>query len=160
MSDKALAASHNIPLRARSQQLEIPVVPASLHGAWIDHPFDAGDYVGEGTTTWTVAEADVLLNRYKLLDANTLLWQFHVEMSTVAGTPTAELQITLPGAFSAAAGVPSVSAGIAEDDGTNALARLEVDGGASIMRVSQGDGTAWAAATDTTKVAGQIIIEL
>lgn len=73
------------------------IVPSGSGGAfWVDVPFNAADFVGGGTMTWTVQAADVEANRYMMLAPNLMLWALHVNTTDIGGTPTNLLTIAIP----------------------------------------------------------------
>jgi hypothetical protein len=64
--------------------------------AWKDTPFNAADFTGSGSMTWTVSSGNVITNQYKI-DATTMSLNLVIISTTVGGTPDQALQFTLPG---------------------------------------------------------------
>ena len=128
-------------------------------GPWIDAVFDAGDYTAGASQTWTVAEGDVIINRYLMIGPDTMLWQFNIADTTVGGTPDPELRITLPNGRTSAA-TPAAVAALQIDNAAQGMARAVVNAAATFMILFVADGTDWAASTALTNVAGQVIVEL
>ena len=63
-------------------------------GSWTSMTFDAGDFTGNGSMTWTVEEADVVVNKYKVT-GKTVVHSFEIKTSAVAGTLNTTLFIDL-----------------------------------------------------------------
>lgn len=65
-------------------------------GAWIDIPYNAGDFAASSPMVWTVDSAD--LKTYRIwLKERTLFINLAITGSSLTGTPTAFLLLTLPG---------------------------------------------------------------
>jgi len=70
-------------------------------GHWIDVPFNAANFSGQGGLVWTVTGAQVTLNRYTLV-GKTLVWTLRVENSTLSGTMTTALSLQVPSPYTLA----------------------------------------------------------
>jgi hypothetical protein len=67
-------------------------------GAWITPPFNAADYVGGGTMTWTVAAGNVTQCGYRV-SGNTLQWSMYLTNTTLSGTAAASVFRQIPGGY-------------------------------------------------------------
>lgn len=63
-------------------------------GKWKDELYDASHFTQGAGGTWTVIEADVIRNRYIIID-QMLVWDVAISDSLIAGTPDL-LKIALP----------------------------------------------------------------
>jgi hypothetical protein len=132
---------------------------AHEQGAWITRTFAGGNFTGSGTMTWTVDSGDLLRDAY-YLRGRTLSYAWYVQTSTVAGTPSTNLQITIPSGLTAV-GVTVAPAWI-NDNGTKAIGVAFA--GSPLTTVigltHADDGATWAGATNTTHVRGSIAFEV
>jgi len=69
-------------------------------GHWMPTPFNAANFTGQGTMTWTVTAGNVVLNRSALI-GKTLLWTIFLNGTTVGGTPTPWLLLRVPNSATA-----------------------------------------------------------
>lgn len=127
-------------------------------GEWTTPAFDAGNFTGNGSMTWTVAAGDVLAYQYTLI-GKTMYVNFYIVSSSVGGTPSTLLNIAVPGGFSSAK-VVRTSALYATDNGTVVTAFIDLAASGVIIRLGKTDGTAWTASTDNTSVRGQLFFEV
>ncbi|HMF95108.1 MAG TPA: hypothetical protein VKE96_12470 [Vicinamibacterales bacterium] len=79
--------------------LALGLNPQEPQGVVVAQAFNAGHFVGGGSMTWTVTSGQMNLNQYAVF-GRTLMWTLHVNPSTLGGTSSALLLITLPGGFS------------------------------------------------------------
>jgi len=73
---------------------------------WIAVAFSAGDYTADTQDVshiWTVESADVLVNRYLLIEDTLMIWTFVCRNTTTSGGPVA-LRCKIPGGRKSAAG--------------------------------------------------------
>jgi hypothetical protein len=75
-------------------------------GHWIAVPFNAANFAGSGSMTWTIASGGVTSNRYTLI-GKTLMWNLLVQ-GTLAGTASNAVTLTLPGGFTPVQAVQAV----------------------------------------------------
>lgn len=127
-------------------------------GEWTTPTFSAGDYTGGGSMTWTVAAGDVITAQYALI-GKTIFISYVLQDTSVGGTLSTDLQLTIPGGFIAAKevhtqGVRVSNAGAGEQGwiSTNAAS-----GTLLIRRESFGN---WSAATNTTTIYLQMFFEV
>jgi hypothetical protein len=64
-------------------------------GAWMDVPFDAANFSGQGGMTWAVTQAQVLQNRMSRV-GNTVTWNLVIASSTLSGVPGTQLTLKAP----------------------------------------------------------------
>lgn len=127
-------------------------------GVWTTPSFNAGDFTGSGTISWTVAAGDVNNFAYTLI-GKTMIVQFTIITTTVSGTGV-ELRIAIPGGFT---GAKLVNTPIrVSDNGTFGIgyARVAASGTVIGCFLDATGATNWAAATDATEVRGEIIFEV
>ena len=70
-------------------------------GGWIAIPFNAANFSGYSGSTWTVAAGNIGSNSYCLI-GRTLIWTLWISGSTLSGTPSQYLMLTLPASISGA----------------------------------------------------------
>ncbi len=73
---------------------------AHEQGAVIANTYNAGDFTGSGSQTWTVQVGDVTASNY-LVRGRTLYVNLAIDNASVGGTPSTQLRAVLPGGFSA-----------------------------------------------------------
>lgn len=117
----------------------------ALVGNWTAIPFNAANFTGNGSMTWTVASGDVGLNRYQIIN-KTLFWTFILSTTTIGGTPNTSLQIAWPSGTPATAS--AVRLAYCSDNGTVREANAAPSG--SVLQISRVDGSNWTASTNNT----------
>lgn len=127
-------------------------------GEWVNVAFDAGNFAGSDSMTWTVESADQLTFQYTLI-GKTLIINVDINATTVGGTPSNLLLVTIPGGFTANKSVQVVYR--ATDNGTTAIAVMSVAASGTVMRFSANLlGTSWSLSTNATRVQAQIAFEV
>lgn len=63
--------------------------------------FSAGNFTANGAMTWAVTSGEVNTFQYQLVGKQMTVW-FDIIGSTIAGTPSTQLQITIPGGYTSA----------------------------------------------------------
>lgn len=118
-------------------------------GAPLHVAHTAGNFTGSASMTWTVDSADQVTYSY-VQNGKKLFTTVNISSSSVGGTPSTTLQITLPLGFVCSRSflVPS----IAVDNGTLAHSYVNPTAGGTILRVFLFSGGNWTAATNTTNV--------
>lgn len=125
-------------------------------GKAITPAFAAGDYTA-ATGTWTVASGDVTRFTYSQINKQ-LFINFELVTTTTSTTP-ATLNRALPAGFTITKG--SYNPMLANDNGTKTIGVVWADPATDLLKFySTGALAGWAAATDTTGVAGQITLEV
>lgn len=120
---------------------------------WIDVTYASGNFTTD-VGTWTVGSGDQITYAYQL-DGNRMTVSFDLRTTTVATNPT-QLRIAVPGGKTIARTMQNTIK--AADAGTEiSTAYAEVVPGETFIRVYKNLAAgAWGAATDTTRVTGQI----
>lgn len=133
---------------------------ASALGVWTTPAFSAGNFTAGGSQTWTVGSGDVLTYRYQMLSANTMLLKFHIDTTTVAGTPDPVLRIALP--LSKTATGSNANPCWINDNGTFAFGLAFASAGEAYVRIYRSAALTdnWTAAVNATAVLGELIVEV
>jgi len=126
-------------------------------GEWVDRAFSAGNYSASGSMTWTVASGDVVSDNY-LLNGKLLTMSFIVDTSSVGGTPSSDLRISLPGGKTVNA--QSTNPIRIVDNGTASIGYALAIPGNGYVSIRRVDLTNWQLSTDNTRVEGQITLEV
>lgn len=126
--------------------------------SWTQVPFNASDFTGNGSMTWTVAEGDVIVHQY-LVIGKVMHFLFDVNTTTVGGTPSTFLRIAMPGGFTLAA-FPRTP--IVVDDNTTLGTGMAEPASATLigLAVNVGASANWQASTNLTRVWGNLAIAL
>lgn len=122
-------------------------------GAWTSPTFDAGVFTASGSMTWTVAAGDVSAYCYTLT-GDTMTISFSVATSTVAGTLSNELRITVP--LSKTISLNHLTVARVIDNGVLVDGIVSAANGLTYLRVFRADTGNFSASTDNTEVSGQI----
>jgi hypothetical protein len=130
----------------------------SVLGAWTTPAFDAANFTGNASMTWTVASGDVTTYAYTIT-GKTMTVAFSIATTTVGGTPDNTLQIKIPAGKTATKGMQNAAALII-DSGTRTTGRVFVAAAATVIGISRTDDAAYTAAADTTTVQGEITFEI
>jgi hypothetical protein len=131
-------------------------------GDWILRAYAGGNYTGNASMTWTVDSGDVFNDSF-YLKGRTLLFDFDLATTTVGGTPSTDLQITLPNGYtSSSTGSVKVTRAacvrVIDNNGTPAAGQAYIN--STVVAVRQMGGASWSASTNLTYVQGQISMQL
>jgi hypothetical protein len=127
-----------------------------LIGPWIDIPFNAGNYTGNGTLVWTVAVGDQTAFGYTIVNDNIVILNIRVETTSVSGTGNT-LAIALPAAIT-----PKKSLALPcllFDNGGNANGFITMTAGSASVGFVRGDTGNFAAAVNSTSVYVVVVYE-
>ena len=124
---------------------------------WTTPTFDAGDYTGNNSMTWTVASGDVSTMAY-VIDSEKMTVAFRILTTTVGGTPSTQLQIAIPASKTATKAM--MNACYLVNNGTAAIGFVRVDAAGTDIIIQLVNSGNWAASTDNTNVIGQITFEI
>ena len=102
-------------------------------GDWTREPFDSESYGAGTSAAWNVSVNPHTHIEYTRI-GHTLLANFRVESSAIAGIPPSHLTVRLPGNETAVSGC---AATCYVNDGTEAIAKVQVDPGATVLRLSK-----------------------
>jgi hypothetical protein len=127
-------------------------------GAWISPNFSASDFTGNGSMSWTLVSGDVTNYSY-VLSGRVMTVSWYLVTTTVGGTPNSELQIQIPGGFSASNTALSIM-NYNDNGGGNTVGNASVTAAGTVIRLAKLTGGNWSASTDNTSVQGQIIFEV
>jgi len=142
-----------------ASDLSSGTLPAARFQPWAAVTFAAGDFTASGAMTWTVAAGDVVSNRYTIV-GKTLIWACALGATTVAGTPSTELRIAIPGG-NTAVGYCLNPLAVVTDNGVQSVGFVDASGGNTYVSIKLNlGGTNWSASTDNTAVFFQIMIEI
>lgn len=130
---------------------------AHEQGAFITPTFNAGNYTGTGSQTWTLDAADRDIFRY-YLQGTRLHISVSILNSSVGGTPSNGLVATIPLAFTSNGGHQGGMAVV--DNSTGVAGRWFTTNAASTITFRRADAANWAAATNTTQVLAQVFLEV
>ena len=111
-------------------------IDAGVPGGWQDVPFNAGNYMGSGGMTWTLAAGHQLLNRWKMIGAYTMLWTVYIAGGPTGGTPATKLYVAIPGGY-AAANNSGAAATAQLYDGIHQPGFVAMDGTGGLLRVQK-----------------------
>jgi hypothetical protein len=120
-------------------------------GDWIAVTFAAGDFTASASMTWTVAAPDVTAFRYRQLGTLVQI-DLIVEASTVGGTPSTYLQVTLPNGFATTAASRTF---VLVDDNAGGIVGgfMDTTAAGTLLKFGRTAGANWSAATNATAVA-------
>lgn len=125
--------------------------------AWVDIPFDAGDFTGDGTITWTVASGDVTDFSYQILNRRTTVLNIRVENTTVAGTGQ-QLIIEVPAAIVPVKDIALIA--LVADAGSLESGFLSMSAGSPFISFFRPGTANWSASTDQSSVYTVLVYEI
>ena len=109
---------------------------------WKKQDFDAGNFTGLDDITWTVAEADVLEQAYKI-EGKYVTYNLQLGETDVGGTPSIALYVTTP--FTAAHN--SYGFGAVYFNGTSTALFVSMSSGTNYLNIYKDTFTVWANGT-------------
>jgi len=127
-------------------------------GAPIDVTFNAADYTGSGSMTWTVASGDVEMFRYQQMGRR-LRIEMMLFTTTVGGTVSTTLQAKVPGGFTPSLNASSrrpFTATYVSNNGTDEAGRVSAS--ATNIEFVRLPPNNWTASTENTRVSFDGII--
>lgn len=137
-------------------QTEVVAVETDLLSAWTSVSHSAGNFVGSGSMTWTVAVGDQTTFAYRKV-GKTMTVSVVLVTTSVGGVLGGFLQIVVPGGFTVAKETETLCHII--DNGVASIGLMAVGGGDSFILLTRLDGSDWSASTNQTAIAGQITFE-
>lgn len=126
--------------------------------AWTTPTFSAGNFTGNNSMTWTLQAGDVTTYRYDIVGHRMTVAWFLVT-TTVAGTPSTQLLITIPASKTATTTIVNTFI-YSDNGGTNTVGYATVTAAGTTIALTKLDGSNWTAATNTTGVFGEIVFEI
>ena len=136
---------------------QLAFVASAANPVWVAVAFNAGDFTGNDSMTWTVEEADVNNLTYTI-SGKVMTVSFFINTTTVGGTPSGDLQILIPASKTATKFM--VNAIFATDNGTDIIAWCLVSAAGTLISCRQVANATWAASTNVTTIRGQITFEI
>ena len=129
-------------------------------GAWITPPFNAANFYGNGSMTWTVDAGDIVALSYKLT-VRSLTVGFYLTSTTVGGTLNNILQIN-NGAWGGFTSVRNSYALMAYflDALTPGTGFIEVGASSNVLALYKQTTTNFTASTNGTYVSGTVTFEV
>jgi hypothetical protein len=123
---------------------------------WTSPAFNAANFTGSGSMTWTLTAGDVALHKYIVI-GKTVHWHMNLITTTVGGTASTGLRVALPAGLT----LSGASRGVAwhNDNGTEGF-------GGYIMNASYVEffkpntATNWALSTNNTAIYASITFEI
>lgn len=125
-------------------------------GFYITPTFNAGNFTGSGSMTWTVQSTDIITEKYTII-GKTLILFLSIENSSVGGTLSFSLIYTLPNGLTISGNIVLYGPRIS-DNGTNNLGLLQA-GGNQIFIIKQ-SGANYLASTNNTAVQLTLVAEI
>lgn len=125
----------------------------AMMGDWTVVSFNAANFAGNGSQTWTLASGDQVAFQYRIHN-NSMLVAFNLLTCSVGGTPNTELRITIP-ASKVCTRVTN-NAFHYLDNGTKGVGLIEVNASGTQLRLIKLDFSNWTASTNLTDVRGEI----
>jgi hypothetical protein len=121
--------------------------------AWTNEAFDAADFTGNGSMTWTLASGDVTTLAYEKTGKKVTV-SFTLDTTSVGGTPSNILQIAIPGGFTATKLM--VNQVFINDNGTVTGGWCRVSAGGTVIQIIKYGSGNFTASTNATAIYGQI----
>jgi len=125
-------------------------------GAWTTPAFNAANYTGSGSMTWTLTSGDVQLNKYVVI-GKTVHWHLVLTTTTVGGTPSTGLRVALPAGLS----LVGASRGVYWylDNATEGFGGY-VMVGSYVEFFKSNSGANWTASTNNTAIYASLTFEI
>ena len=128
-------------------------------GFWIKPAYNAGNFTGSGSMTWTVEVGDVTTYQASLIGKTmTVVWK--LDATSVGGTPSTGLYILVPGGYAAktAAFAPAY---VVDNGGAAVWSSAHIAAGQSVIGIDKTlAGGNWSASTNATYIYGEITFEV
>jgi hypothetical protein len=125
-------------------------------GAWTTPAFNAANYTGSGSMTWTLTSGDVALNKYVVI-GKTVHWHLVLTTTTVGGTPATGLRVALPAGLS----LVGASRGVAWhlDNGSEGFGGYIVNA-SYVEFFKPNSATPWALSSNNTAIYASLTFEI
>lgn len=127
-------------------------------GVWSSVAHAGGNFTASGTMTWTVEAGDQHGCKYFLM-GKMLFVTVDVRTSTVGGSVSNTLKVTIPGGFTAA-GTFYGTLVLSDNGGTQAVGAVYVESGGTVINIRKADETNWTLSTNGTRVQFTIAFEI
>jgi hypothetical protein len=126
--------------------------------AWITPAFNAANFTGNGSMTWTVESGDVATYAY-IISGKTMTVSLFINTTTVGGTPNTTLQIAIPAGKVATKAMASATSRLL-DNNVVAVGIMQVLASGTVIQVLREDAAAYTASTNQTGFRGQLTFEI
>jgi hypothetical protein len=128
-------------------------------GEWTTPAFGAGNFTANNAMTWTVQPGDVTTYAYTLV-GKMMTVMFHLITTTVSGTPSTQLRITIPGGNTAAKRTRAWCQNF--NNSTHTASFCEVTAGGTTINIYKDltSATNWTTERKLTETYGQITLEI
>ncbi len=130
---------------------------AQLPTTWSSQAYSAGNYVGNGSLTWTVEAPDFVLSSY-LVAGKTMLWNTYLVSTTTGGTTNTELRITLPG--SATVGLSTAGSCACFPNGVAGTCAWVATAGNTFVQIYTGFGGNWTLSSNNNSLSCNFILSI
>ena len=144
-------------------RMELEHLISQLHrsfrsiGTWKDVPYDAGNFSANNAMVWTVAEPDQVTFQY-MVQTRTMWLNAYIDNTTIGGTPSSLLYLTIPGGYRAAKKVQCAVPLF--DNGTGATAWARATPDSTRIEIGRLDGANYSASTNATFVRVMMTFEV
>ena len=131
-----------------------------LGGAWTTPAFDAGNFTGNGSMTWTVGSGDVTTYAY-YINGKMMTVNFIINETTVGGTPNNTLQIAIPASKVATKRMVGYL-NLSDNNASYVISMCDVAASGTVIRcfVTPTGTSNWSASTNLTYLLGSITFEI
>lgn len=132
------------------------VATAAAVPVWVPVAYSAANFVGTGAMTWTVDSGDQVRFSY-LLSGKTITVSFWINTSSLTGTATNEIRITIPAGKTSAA----YSAGIVWlNNPASNVGIINAPAGQTYLQIYKADQTNFTLSTNTFLLSGTFTFEI
>lgn len=129
-----------------------------VNGDWAELPYSPTQFSGSGGMIWTVEPKDITTFAYTRI-GHTMIVAFDLDSTSVSGPASVALQIALPAG--AVAARSTFAAFQLRDGGRDGVGMAQVLGGKGVIYLYNGAVAGnWSSATNATRVAGSITLEV
>jgi hypothetical protein len=125
---------------------------------WITPAFNAANFTGNGSMTWTVESGDVATYAY-IISGKTMTVSLFINTTTVGGTPDNTLQVAIPASKVATKAMASATSRLLDNNVVRA-GIMQVLASGTVIQVLRDDAAAFTASTNQTGFRGQLTFEI
>lgn len=132
-------------------------------GDWVDVAYNGADYTAGGSMTWTVESGDQLQRRYTRI-GNTLFYVVTIGTSTLGGTASSTLFVTLPAGLTVGGGAGGAAIYVGHAYNFNAgawdVGSVDATEGATTIRILNRTVTNFTLETNLFNARAEIAVEV
>lgn len=125
---------------------------------WSSQSYSAGNFSASGSQTWTVDVSDVSTNTYAIF-GKTMIWTVFILSSSIGGTPSTELRMTIPNSQTVNASVGAAGSCAGYNSGGLDVSWLAVPSNSYIILYTSFGGN-WAASTNNQHISCTMIFSI